>query len=150
MTEKNRKDKNFETEQATNNSPERYEPTTWETESGTKRWIPKCLGPDDQCFQYGRTVHIRLGKFGPFVCSLEANGSFTTRTASLRRARICPSQITLELAIRLLDKIDAYRLRKITRNSCRRSDGPGIGKPITDQRSNSRALYFISICIASE
>ena len=117
-----RQNENFEIEQATNNSTERYEPTTRETEGGHKRWTPKCLGPDDQCFQYGRTVHLRLGKFGPFVCSLEANGSFTNRTASLRRAGICPTQITLERAIRLLDKIDAYRLKKIARSSRRRRD----------------------------
>lgn len=109
----------FEIELATNkNNIERCEPTKCRTERNHLR----CLGPDDQYFQYGRTVHLRQGKFGPFVCSLEANGSFTNRTASLRRAGICHCQITLERAIRLLDKIDAYRLRKITRSSRRRRD----------------------------
>lgn len=122
MTEKDKKAKNYEIELSANKNIERYEETTLETESGRGRWMPKCLGPDDQCFQYGRTVHLRLGKFGPFVYSLEANGSFTNRTASLRRAGICPSQITLDLAIRLLDKIDAYRLRKIYGNILRHRD----------------------------
>ena len=113
MTEKNRKDKNFEIEQATNKNLEICEPTKREPEENNEIWTPRSLGPDDQCFQYGRTVHLRRGKHGHFVYSQEADGSFTYRTASLERNGIHHSQITLEGAISLLDKIDAYRLKKI-------------------------------------
>lgn len=123
MTEKNRRPKNFKIELATNkNNIERYEPAKWKTERHRRRGTLRCLGLDDQHFHYGRTVHLCLGKFGHFVSSREANGSLTSRTASLELAGICHSQITLELAIRLLDKIDAYRLKKITRSRHRRRD----------------------------
>lgn len=111
MPEKKRNN-DFEIELATSKNIERYEPTKWVTERNRRRGTLRCLGPDDQCFQYGRTVHLCFGKFGHFVSSREANGSLTNRTASLKLAGISPSQITLEVAIRLLDKIDAYRFKK--------------------------------------
>lgn len=122
MREKNRNN-DFEVELATNkNNIERCEPTKWKTERHRRRGTLRCLGPDDQHFHYGRTVHLCLGKFGHFVSSREANGSLTSRTASLELAGICHSQITLELAIRLLDKIDADFFRRMAGSSRRRRD----------------------------
>ena len=145
--EEKKKDNNFEIEQATNKNIERYEPTRkW---SVKRRWSGTLcrLGPDSQ---RGRHVYLCLGPYGYFVSSRKSYGRLTNRTASLKLAGIRPSQITLELAIWLLDKIDAYRLRKIAERNRGRSDVPNIGRPITVQQSNSRASYFILICIASE
>ena len=84
-------------------------------DSGTIR----CLGPDRQP---GRHVYLNLGKHGYFVSSRESYGCLTYRTASLDREGICPSRITLGLAIRLMDEIDADFLRKIAGSSRRRRD----------------------------
>ena len=84
--------------------------------SGTVRY----LGPDRQ---HGRHVYLCFGEeYGYFVSSREADGSLTCRTASLEQAGICPSRITLEAAIRLMDEIDADFLRKIAGSSRRRRD----------------------------
>ena len=73
-------------------------------DSGTIR----CLGPDRQP---GRHVYLCFGTYGYFVSSREANGRLTYRTASLELAGICPSQITLDLAIGLMDEIDKRYFR---------------------------------------
>lgn len=147
MTEKNKRDKNFEIEKAINENIEKYEDTRkWSVKRRRAGTLCR-LGPDRQ---QGRQVYLCLGPYGYFVSSRESYGCLTNRTASLKLAGICPTQITLDLAIRLLDKIDAYRLRKIARSSRRRSDIPRTSSPITVQQSNSRARYFILISIANE
>ena len=78
-----------------------------------------CLGPDRQ---HGRYVYLCFGPHGYFVSSREADGCLTYRTASLELEGICTSRITLELAIRLMDKNDADFLRRIAGSSRRRRD----------------------------
>ena len=147
MIEKNKKAKNFEIALATNKNIEKHEETRKWNDRKSRTGTVCYLGPDSQ---HGRHVYLCLGPYGYFVASRETDGCLTYRTASLKLAKICPSKITLELAIRLLDKIDAEHLRKIAGSSRRRSDIPHIGSPITVRQLNSSALYFISICIASE
>lgn len=80
---------------------------------------PRCLGED---YQQGRYVFLRYGRFGYFVASQEWTGYhwiYTYRTASLDLEGIHPAEITLDLAIRLLDRQDAIRLRKTVNQSQR-------------------------------
>lgn len=84
--------------------------------------IPRCLGED---YQQGRYVFLRYGRFGYFVASQEWTGYhwiYTYRTASLDLEGIHPAEITLDLAIRLLDRQDAVRLRKIVNQSQRQKN----------------------------
>lgn len=84
--------------------------------------IPRCLGED---YQQGRYVFLRYGRFGHFVASQEWSGYhwiYTYRTASLDLEGIHPDEITLDLAIRLLDRQDAIRLRKTFNQSQRYSN----------------------------
>ena len=80
---------------------------------------PRYLGED---YQQGRYVFLRYGRFGYFVASQEWTGYhwiYTYRTASLDLEGIHPAEITLDLAIRLLDRQDAIRLRKAVNQSQR-------------------------------
>ena len=78
--------------------------------SGRRRWTGtiRYLGPDRQ---HGRRVYLCLGPYGYFVSSRKSYGCLTNRTASLKLAGIRPSKITLDLAIRLMDKIDKRYFR---------------------------------------
>lgn len=77
------------------------------------------LGPDRQ---HGRHVYLCFGPHKYFVSSREADGCLTYRTASLNLNGICPSRITLELAVRLMDEIDADFFRRMAGSSRRRRD----------------------------
>ena len=102
------KNKNIEIELVMRIRIERCEETrTYNVENHDFGTI-RCLGPDRQ---HGRRVYLCFGPYGYFVSSREADGSLTCRTASLKQAGIRPSQITLDLAIRLLDKIDKRYFR---------------------------------------
>ena len=114
-----RQNKNFEIELVKRMRIERYEETRiW---SDRVRWTGTVcyLGPDRQ---HGRQVYLCFGPYRYFVSSREANGRLTYRTASLELAGICPSRITLETAIRLMDEIDADYFRKIAGSNRKRRD----------------------------
>lgn len=117
VKEKNKNKRNFDIELATNKSTERSnENSKW---INRRHWTGTicCLGPDRQ---HGRRVYLCLGPDEYFVSSRETDGSLTYRAAPLEGT--CPSRITLELAIRLLDKKDADFLRVIAGSSRRRGD----------------------------
>ena len=102
------KNQNFEIELVMRIRIERCEETrTYNVENHDSGTIC-CLGPDRQ---HGRRVYLCFGPYGYFVSSREADGCLTYRTASLDLAGICPSQITLDLAIDLMDEIDKRYFR---------------------------------------